>query len=64
VRATRLDHVGMTKIYLAENIASQIAESLNILEHQAGDGFEVRSIASVFGRGVLDEDWIPSIWMN
>jgi hypothetical protein len=51
----------MTKIYLDENIASQIAESLNILEYHAREGFEVRTIASVFGQGVPDEDWIPQI---
>jgi hypothetical protein len=51
----------MTKIYIDENLSHHIAEGLNILENPTGDGFEVVSIAAIFGRGVQDEDWIPIV---
>ncbi len=50
-----------TKIYIDENISPTIAEGLNILEKPNGDYFEVLSIQSVFGRGALDEEWLPEI---
>ena len=51
----------MTRIYIDENLAPQIAEALNVLEAHANEGFEVLSIGKTFGRGVQDEDWIPKV---
>ena len=39
----------------------QLAEGLSILEKPNNDGVEVYSIQKEYGRGVLDEDWIPQV---
>ncbi|MEY3499618.1 MAG: hypothetical protein RL308_1287 [Bacteroidota bacterium] len=53
------------KIYIDENMPSQLADGLNILQQpqNAKDGFEIEvlSIKKVFGQGALDEDWIPKV---
>jgi hypothetical protein len=50
-------------IYLDENLPPQLAEGLNKLQEPLNlrlkTNYEVRSIQSVFGRGVKDEEWIP-----
>ncbi|WAC10581.1 PIN-like domain-containing protein [Dyadobacter pollutisoli] len=51
----------MNRIYIDENISPHLASGLHILERPNGDAFEVLSIESVFGRGALDEDWLPKI---
>ncbi|NIJ51205.1 PIN-like domain-containing protein [Dyadobacter arcticus] len=51
----------MTKIYIDENISPHIASGINKLEKPTGEGFEIVSIESVFGKGALDEDWLPKI---
>jgi hypothetical protein len=55
----------MTKIYIDENFAQQLADGLNVfqehLNHSEKLQFEVLSIKKEFGRGALDEVWIPVI---
>ncbi|MCE7068150.1 hypothetical protein [Dyadobacter sp. CY326] len=51
----------MTRIYIDENISPHIAAGLDILEKPLGSNFEVVSIITVFGKGALDEDWLPKI---
>ncbi|MCF2496139.1 PIN-like domain-containing protein [Dyadobacter chenhuakuii] len=51
----------MTRIYIDENISPHIASALDILEKPLGSDFEVVSIVSVFGKGALDEEWLPKI---
>jgi len=51
----------MTKIYIDENLSPHIAAGLNTLIKPTWADFEVLSIESVFGRGALDEDWLPKI---
>lgn len=53
------------KIYIDENMPSQLAHGLHILQQpqNAKDGFEIEvlSIKEVFGQGTQDEDWIPKV---
>ena len=49
------------KIYIDENMPAQLAEGLAILEKPNNEGIEVYSIQKEYGRGILDEDWIPQI---
>ena len=49
------------KIYIDENMPPQLAEGLSILEKPNNEGVEVYSIQKEYGRGVLDEDWIPRV---
>ncbi|WP_418500391.1 hypothetical protein [Flagellimonas sp.] len=53
----------MTKIYIDENFAHQLAEGLEIFQQHLNQKekhqFQVLSIKQVFGQGALDEDWIP-----
>ena len=53
----------MTKIYIDENFASQIAEGLNIFQQHLNlkekHKFEVNSILKTFGPGKTDEDGFP-----
>jgi len=49
------------KIYIDENMPPQLAEGLSILEKPNNEGVEVYSIQKEYGRGVLDEDWIPQV---
>jgi hypothetical protein len=53
------------KIYIDENLPSQLAHGLQILQEPQNkkDGFEIEvlSIKDVFGQGALDEDWIPKV---
>jgi hypothetical protein len=53
------------KIYIDENLPSQLAHGLHILQEPQNkkDGFEIEvlSIKDVFGQGALDEDWIPKV---
>lgn len=50
-----------TKIYIDENISPNLALGLDVLERPMKEGFEVVSIESVFGKGALDEYWLPEI---
>ena len=49
------------KIYIDENMPSQLADGLSILEKPNNEGVEVHSIQKEYGRGILDEDWIPQV---
>ena len=54
-------------IYVDENMAPALAEGFNLLQQPENfrkkfkDPIEVKSISKVFGRGALDEDWIPKV---
>ena len=39
----------------------QLADGLSILEKPNNEGVEVYSIRKEYGRGILDEDWIPQV---
>ena len=43
------------KIYIDENMPSQLADGLSILEKPNNEGVEVYSIQKEYGRGILDE---------
>lgn len=53
----------MTKIYIDENFAQQLADGLDVFQQHLNqkERFQVQvlSIKKVFGQGALDEDWIP-----
>jgi len=53
----------MTKIYIDENFAPQLAEGLNVFQQHLNlkekYKIEVLSIKEEFGKGALDEYWIP-----
>ena len=53
------------KIYIDENMPSQLARGLNELQKPQNlkDGLEIEvlSIKEQFGQGALDEDWIPKL---
>ena len=49
------------KIYIDENMPPQLAGGLSILEKPNNEGVEVYSIQQEYGRGILDEDWIPQV---
>jgi len=53
----------MTIIYIDENFAPQLAESLDLIQSHLNlkekHQYKVMSIQKRFGRGVQDEDWIP-----
>lgn len=53
----------MTTIYIDENFAPQLAESLDLIQSHLNlkekHQFKVMSIQERFGRGVQDEEWIP-----
>src|ERR1700760_448445 len=49
------------RIYIDENMPPQLAEGLFILEKPNNEGVEVYSIQKEYGRGILDEDWIPQV---
>jgi hypothetical protein len=55
----------MTKIYIDENFAQQLAEGINVFQQHLNLSekykYEVRSIKQVFGEGAKDEDWIPIV---
>jgi hypothetical protein len=50
-------------IYIDENLPPQLADGLNKLQEPLNrrnkTNYEIKSIKSVFGEGVKDEDWIP-----
>jgi len=53
------------KIYIDENLPSQLAKGLNELQQPQNkkDGIEIEvlSIKEIFGQGEQDEDWIPKV---
>lgn len=53
----------MTKIYIDENFAEQLANGLDVFQDHLNKKerlqVKVLSIKEVFGRGAPDEDWIP-----
>ncbi|ESU19038.1 hypothetical protein FCR2A7T_24520 [Flavobacterium cauense R2A-7] len=53
------------KIYIDENLPKQLAHGLNTLQQPQNlrDGLEIEvlSISDEFGKGALDEDWIPKV---
>lgn len=55
----------MTKIYIDENFAQQLANGLDVFQQHLNmkekSKFEVVSVKEKFGQGALDEDWIPKI---
>lgn len=55
----------MTKIYIDENFAPQLAEALNVIQQHLNKTekfkFEVLGIKAEFGQGALDEDWIKKV---
>jgi len=50
-------------VYLDENLPVQLARGFDILQKpeniKLNQNIEVKSIVDSFGRGCLDEDWIP-----
>ncbi len=55
------------KIYIDENLPSQLAIGLNELQkplNRDGIEIEVLSIRDVFGQGEQDEDWIPKVGLE
>ena len=57
--------INQYKIYIDENMPSQLAHALNALQQPLNTKeniqIEVLSIKEVFGQGALDEEWIPII---
>ena len=55
----------ITKIYIDENFASQIADGLNVFQKHLNlkekHQFEVLSIKNAFRKGIKDEEWIPIV---
>ena len=55
----------MTKIYIDENFAPQLAKGLNVfqehLNRKESLKIQVLSIKEEFGQGALDEEWIPTL---
>ncbi|KAF2519929.1 hypothetical protein E0W68_01500 [Flavobacterium salilacus subsp. salilacus] len=53
------------KIYIDENLPSQLADALNLLQQPLNFNekypIQVLSIKKVFGEGAKDEDWIPKV---
>lgn len=53
----------MTKIYIDENFAHQLAQGLDIFQQHLNNKeklqIQVLSIKKEFGQGALDEEWIP-----
>ena len=53
----------MTKIYIDENFAQQLADGLDVFQQHLNrkERFQVQvlSIKKEFGQGALDEEWIP-----
>ncbi|MGB1039620.1 MAG: hypothetical protein ACPGVD_01955 [Flavobacteriales bacterium] len=53
----------MTKVYIDENFAQQLAHGLNVFQAHLNTKekiqVQVLSIKEVFGEGAKDEDWIP-----
>jgi hypothetical protein len=49
------------KIFIDENMPPQLADGLSILEKPNNEGVEVYSIQKEYGRGILDEAWIPQV---
>lgn len=49
------------QLYIDENISPYLAKGLHILEQGNGKEIEVLSIKDVYGKGALDEDWIPKV---
>ena len=53
----------MTKIYIDENFAQQLADGLDVFQQHLNqkERFKVQvlSIKKEFGQGALDEEWIP-----
>ncbi len=53
----------MTKIYIDENFAPQLAQGLNVFQEHLNrkESLKIRvlSIKEEFGQGALDEKWIP-----
>lgn len=52
------------KFFIDENMPSQLAEGLAILEKPNNEGVEIFSIQKEFGRGTKDDDWIPDVGQN
>ncbi len=50
-------------IYIDENLPPQLADGLNSLQEplnrRNSTNYQVKSIKTVFGQGVQDENWIP-----
>ncbi|MGE5479928.1 MAG: hypothetical protein ACM3U1_05820 [Chloroflexota bacterium] len=53
------------KIYIDENLPPQFAQAFNIIQshlnNQESIPIDVLSIKEEFGKGALDEDWIPVV---
>ena len=53
------------KIYIDENLPSQLAKGLNELQKpqnlRENEEIQVLSIKDVFGKGIIDEEWIPKV---
>lgn len=49
------------KIFIDENMPPQLAEGLAVLEKPNNEGVEIYSIQKEYGRGILDEEWIPQV---
>lgn len=52
-------------IYVDENLAPVLSKGFNLLQKPLNFGLkepiEVKSIKEIFGKGALDEDWIPKL---
>lgn len=53
------------RVYIDENIAPQMAQAFNTvqshLNREEKREIQVLSIKEIFGKGALDEDWIPKV---
>ena len=49
------------QLFIDENISPYLAKGLHHLEQGNGKDIEIRSIKDVYGKGALDEDWIPEV---
>ena len=54
----------MIQLYIDENISPFLAQGLHYLEKGNGNEIAVLSIKDVFGKGALDEDWIPKLGLE
>lgn len=49
----------MIPVLIDENLSEFVAEGLQIMQYPLGNDIEVTSIAKAFGKGIIDEKWIP-----
>lgn len=49
----------MIRVLVDENLSEHLADGLNAIQRPLDNGIIVVSMATTFGKGTKDEDWIP-----